>query len=249
MSHVWILCDVYENDLAQVHLGEFADIHLVAYPEPRAQRRTSATSRQFSIPTCAPRKVRLDVENPGLMRFGMFVTATFHGATQGEATPMVPAAAILHLARPRLGLYADRERKIPARWRWSAATCCPATCRRSSAGSNPGAAGRRQCAGFAEHRGAVDDPKPGRFRAQEPLSGSGGWPSCCSRGARSRFISFPVEAYPDVANNYVEIITQWPGISAEQIEQQVTIPLEIVDERHSWGGAPALVLASSASPT
>src|SRR6202795_4214037 len=38
----------------------------------------------------------------------------------------------------------------------------------------------------------------------------------------------PVEAYPDVANNYVEIITQWPGISAEQIEQQVTIPLEIV---------------------
>src|SRR6202522_1522899 len=38
----------------------------------------------------------------------------------------------------------------------------------------------------------------------------------------------PVEAYPDVADNYVEIITQWPGISAEQIEQQVTIPLEIV---------------------
>jgi cobalt-zinc-cadmium resistance protein CzcA len=36
-----------------------------------------------------------------------------------------------------------------------------------------------------------------------------------------------VEAYPDVANNYVDVITQWPGISAEQIEQQVTIPLEI----------------------
>ena len=42
------------------------------------------------------------------------------------------------------------------------------------------------------------------------------------------FHQLPVEAYPDVANNYVEIITQWPGISAEQIEQQVTIPLEIV---------------------
>ncbi len=42
------------------------------------------------------------------------------------------------------------------------------------------------------------------------------------------FHYLPVEAYPDVANNYVEIITQWPGISAEQIEQQVTIPLEIV---------------------
>jgi len=42
------------------------------------------------------------------------------------------------------------------------------------------------------------------------------------------FYQLPIEAYPDVADNYVEIITQWPGISAEQIEQQVTIPLEIV---------------------
>lgn len=42
------------------------------------------------------------------------------------------------------------------------------------------------------------------------------------------FRSLPVEAYPDVANNYVQVITQWPGISAEQVEQQVTIPLEIV---------------------
>lgn len=41
------------------------------------------------------------------------------------------------------------------------------------------------------------------------------------------FHQLPVEAYPDVANNYVEVITQWPGISAEQIEQQVSVPLEI----------------------
>jgi cobalt-zinc-cadmium resistance protein CzcA len=42
------------------------------------------------------------------------------------------------------------------------------------------------------------------------------------------FHDLPIEAYPDVADNYVEIITQWPGISAEQIEQQITIPLEVV---------------------
>ena len=42
------------------------------------------------------------------------------------------------------------------------------------------------------------------------------------------FRDLPIEAYPDVADNYVEVITQWPGISAEQIEQQVTIPLEII---------------------
>ena len=41
------------------------------------------------------------------------------------------------------------------------------------------------------------------------------------------FHDLPIEAYPDVADNYVDIITQWPGISAEQVEQQVTIPIEI----------------------
>src|SRR5262250_598725 len=50
------------------------------------------------------------------------------------------------------------------------------------------------------------------------------------------FHQLPVEAYPDVANNYVEIITQWPGISAEQMEQQVTIPLEI-----AMNGVPHVV--------
>ena len=47
-------------------------------------------------------------------------------------------------------------------------------------------------------------------------------------GGAISFHQLPVEAYPDVANNYVEVITQWSGISAEQIEQQVTIPLEVV---------------------
>src|ERR1700709_2242222 len=41
------------------------------------------------------------------------------------------------------------------------------------------------------------------------------------------FKNLPVEAYPDVANNYVQIITQWPGRAAEEVEQQVTIPIEI----------------------
>jgi heavy metal efflux system protein len=56
------------------------------------------------------------------------------------------------------------------------------------------------------------------------------------------FRSLPVEAYPDVANNYVQVITQWPGISAEQVEQQVTIPLEIV-----MNGVPHLEHLRSAS--
>src|SRR3979490_3420594 len=50
---------------------------------------------------------------------------------------------------------------------------------------------------------------------------------CLVWGAIS-FHNLPVEAYPDVANNYVQVITQWPGHAAEEVEQQVTIPVEIV---------------------
>src|SRR6202051_4943100 len=55
-------------------------------------------------------------------------------------------------------------------------------------------------------------------------------------GGMVAFRNLPIEAYPDVADNYVEVITQWPGISAEQIEQQVTIPLEV-----AMNGIPQVV--------
>src|SRR6202047_5221752 len=54
--------------------------------------------------------------------------------------------------------------------------------------------------------------------------------------------NLPVEAYPDVANNYVQVITQWPGRAAEEVEQQVTIPIEI-----QMNGLPKLVALRSVS--
>ena len=95
MSHVWIICDVYENDLSQVHLGEFADIHLNAYPDKVLKARI-ANIGQIMDPSIHTAKVRLEVENPSLMRLGMFVTATFHGQ-QKMAHATVPATAVLHL--------------------------------------------------------------------------------------------------------------------------------------------------------
>src|SRR5580698_5551906 len=56
------------------------------------------------------------------------------------------------------------------------------------------------------------------------------------------FHNLPVEAYPDVANNYVQIITQWPGRAAEEVEQQVTIPIEV-----QMNGLPHLEHLRSAS--
>jgi membrane fusion protein, heavy metal efflux system len=95
LSHVWIICDVWENDMAQVHIGEYADIHLAAYPN-RVLRARINNILPILDPNIRTAKVRLAVDNPGLMRLGMFVTATFHGQTlQKHAT--VPATAILHL--------------------------------------------------------------------------------------------------------------------------------------------------------
>src|ERR1700736_6291719 len=56
------------------------------------------------------------------------------------------------------------------------------------------------------------------------------------------FKRLPIEAYPDVANNYVTVITQWPGRPAEEVEQQVTVPLEIV-----MNGIPHLTSLRSVS--
>jgi cobalt-zinc-cadmium efflux system membrane fusion protein len=95
LSHVWILCDVYENDLANVHVGETAEIRLNAYPN---QAFTGRISNVLPVldPTLRTAKVRIEVRNPGIMRVGMFVTATFHGQKK-ETHALVPATAILHL--------------------------------------------------------------------------------------------------------------------------------------------------------
>jgi membrane fusion protein, heavy metal efflux system len=95
LSHVWIICDVYENALPQVHLGEYAEIHLNAYPDKVLKGRIGNIG-QILDPNIRTAKVRLEVDNPGLMRVGMFVTAVFH-SEKTETRAAVPATAILHL--------------------------------------------------------------------------------------------------------------------------------------------------------
>jgi cobalt-zinc-cadmium efflux system membrane fusion protein len=95
LSFVWIVCDVYENDLATVHVGETAEIRLNAYPDKVFNGRISNVLPVLD-PTLRTAKVRIEVRNPGLMRVGMFVTATFHGQKK-ETHAAVPATAILHL--------------------------------------------------------------------------------------------------------------------------------------------------------
>jgi membrane fusion protein, heavy metal efflux system len=95
LSHVWVICDVYENDLPLVQLGQEAGISLNAYPGKALTGRVSDIGPVLD-PTIRTAKVRIEVTNPGVLRLGMFVTATLVGRTK-EIHAMVPADAILHL--------------------------------------------------------------------------------------------------------------------------------------------------------
>jgi len=95
LSSTWIVCDVYENDLATVRLGDTAEIRLNAYPD-RMFKGTVSNIGSILDPNIRTAKVRMEVENPGIMRVGMFVRATFHGQTT-EMHTIVPASAILHM--------------------------------------------------------------------------------------------------------------------------------------------------------
>jgi len=95
LSRVWILCDVFENDLSKVHVGESAQIHVDAYPNKALTGRISDIGPVLD-PTLRTAKVRIEVPNPGILKIGMFVTATFEGK-QTETHTVVPATAVLHL--------------------------------------------------------------------------------------------------------------------------------------------------------
>jgi cobalt-zinc-cadmium efflux system membrane fusion protein len=96
LSHVWVICDVYENDLATVHLGQHADLRLNAFPGKVFSGTISDIGAQLD-PSLRTAKVRIQVNNPGgLLRLGMFATGTLDGSKSSEQTA-VPAGAILQL--------------------------------------------------------------------------------------------------------------------------------------------------------
>jgi cobalt-zinc-cadmium efflux system membrane fusion protein len=95
LSSVWILCDVYENDLANVRLGDTAELTLNAYPD-HTFKGTVSNIGAILDPNIRTAKVRIEVQNPGTMRIGMFARAIFRGQTK-ETHTIVPASAVLHM--------------------------------------------------------------------------------------------------------------------------------------------------------
>jgi cobalt-zinc-cadmium efflux system membrane fusion protein len=95
LSSVWIVCDVYENDMAHVRLGDTAEITLSAYPGRAFKGRVSNVGAILD-PSIRTAKMRIEVRNPGIMRIGMFAKAIFRGQTE-EMHTVVPASAVLHM--------------------------------------------------------------------------------------------------------------------------------------------------------
>lgn len=95
LSVVWVICDVYENDLSKLQLGQPAQIRLNAYPDKVLTGHVSDIGPVLD-PTIRTAKVRIEVPNPGILKLGMFVTATLESRTFHEFA-VVPADSILHL--------------------------------------------------------------------------------------------------------------------------------------------------------
>lgn len=95
LSVVWIICDVYENDIPKIQLGQIAQIRLDAYPDKVLTGHISDIGPALD-PSIRTAKVRIEVANPGILKLGMFVTATFVSRTV-KVHALVPASAVLHL--------------------------------------------------------------------------------------------------------------------------------------------------------
>jgi cobalt-zinc-cadmium efflux system membrane fusion protein len=95
LSRVWIICDVYENDIPKLQLGQSAQIRLNAYPDRVLTGRVSDIGPVLD-PSIRTAKVRIEVPNPGILKLGMFVSATF-ASRNVEVHALVPTTAVLHL--------------------------------------------------------------------------------------------------------------------------------------------------------
>jgi len=95
LSYVWVVCDVYENDIPNVKVGETAEVRLNAFPD-MVVKGTVSNILPILDPSIRTAKVRIEVRNPGMMRLGMFANATF-ASLKKETHTTVPSSAILRL--------------------------------------------------------------------------------------------------------------------------------------------------------
>jgi hypothetical protein len=225
LSSVWIVCDVYENDLPNVHIGDTAEIRLNAYPD-RVQGKVSNIGAVLD-PNIRTAKVRIEVSQSGHHAPGHVRHRHLPRPDQGSAhrRPGVGHPALhdrdwVYVPAPdkkfrrvevvggdplpgnlqeiKSGIKPGQQ-VVPTPW--SSSTCSRSVTRISS---------RLRHTAATLTDGNSNDSRSCRFCAQQPVCGDGDCVLLLGWGAIS-FHNLPVEAYPDIADNYVTVITQWPA--------------------------------------
>ena len=213
MSHVWIICDVYENNLAQVHLNEYADIRLNAYPDRLFKARIANIGEIWTPRFTPPRSGwnwRMD-RSCGWE----CLSPQFSMAKRKRPMRQCPRRQF-STCTTVIGSTLPTDLTPLSESRSEAERCFPATFKRSYTGINPGAKVvnnalvLQNTSGAVMIRSIVDYALNNRLMVIAVALLLFVW------GAMS-FHQLPVEAFPDVADNYVEIIARSLGISAEQV--------------------------------
>ncbi len=246
LSTVWVLANVYQADLAYVRNGDDVVVETDAYPDS-FHGRISYVSPALD-PNTRTLQARIVVDNPGeKLKSDMYCTVTVTAGVLSNALA-VPNASVLrddnnqpfvYVANGRKSVWQarcgagrkpgwpDANSKGPFRWRQG--------CRRRQPVSSVcqfAATLRRQASHDSSHRSVC-------FAATVAGPAAGG--IHCVGGAIS-FQHMPVDAYPDLSPPMVEVITQWPGHAAEEIERLVTVPTEV-----EMNGVPKMSVMRSIS--
>ena len=156
LSYVWIICDVYENDLDAVHVGEFADIRLSAYPNTSFQGADRQHSARCSIPTIRTAKVRIEVRESRNDARGHVCHRDVSWQAGRRRTRRCLRLQFLHL-HDREWVYAPRGTGISGALEVITGKMLPNNLQEVVSGVKPGDRVVSQRAGAAEHGGAIDD--------------------------------------------------------------------------------------------
>ena len=170
LSRVWVVCDVYENDIPKLQLGQEAKIKLNAYPDRPLTGRISDIGPILD-PSLRTAKVRIEVANPGFLKLGMFGTATFTSRNK-ETHAVVPADAVLHL-HDRDWVYLPAGGNKFKRVEVHAGRMLDGNRQEILSGLQPGQQVVDNALLLEDGGEPIDAARTRRFRAEKPLAGSG----------------------------------------------------------------------------
>ncbi len=232
-TRLWAQLDATEQDAALLHRGQGVTLRTPAYPGVDFPA-TITSIPDFVDPASRVIKIRATVDNADRrLKSEMFVSARIK--EEGQETLMIPAAATF--------LVGDRRLRLRRACTGTSSSALKLASARKSKAGPPSPAGSLQASGLSRwersscsrscKRGPRVNASPTMierlvtFALTKPLFIVLGAVLFIGGGIAA-FINLPIEAFPDISDTQVQVITLYPGRAAEEVENQVTIPLEVV---------------------